>query len=69
MSTTTTYRVTGMTCEHCVGAVTREVSSLEPVTGVQVELSTGDVTVESARPLTHDEIAAAIDEAGYELES
>lgn len=69
MSTTTTYRVTGMTCEHCVGAVTREVSSLEPVTGVQVALSTGDVTVESARPLTHDEIAAAIDEAGYELES
>ncbi len=69
MSTTTTYRVTGMTCEHCVGAVTREVSSLEPVTGVQVELSTGDVTVESARPLTHDEIAAAIDEAGYELAS
>ena len=69
MSTTTTYRVTGMTCEHCVGAVTREVSSLEPVTGVQVELSTGDVTVESARPLTHAEIAAAIDAAGYELAS
>lgn len=69
MSTTTTYRVTGMTCEHCVGAVTREVGSLEPVTGVQVELSTGDVTVESTRPLTRDEIAAAIDEAGYELAS
>ncbi len=69
MSTTHTYRVTGMTCGHCVGAVTREVSALEPVTDVQVALETGDVTVQSARPLTHDEIAAAIDEAGYELVS
>ncbi len=69
MSTTQTYRVSGMTCGHCVNAVTQEVSALEPVTGVQVELESGDVTVESTRPLTHDEIAAAIDEAGYELVS
>ena len=69
MSTTQTYRVSGMTCGHCVSAVTQEVSALEPVTGVQVELESGDVTVESTRPLTHDEIAAAIDEAGYELVS
>jgi copper ion binding protein len=69
MSTTHIYRVNGMTCGHCVGAVTREVTALEPVTEVHVELETGDVTVESTRPLTHDEIAAAIDEAGYELVS
>ncbi|HEY0948601.1 heavy-metal-associated domain-containing protein [Nocardioides sp.] len=69
MSTTQTYRVSGMTCGHCVSAVTQEVSALEPVTDVQVELESGDVTVESTRPLTHDEIAAAIDEAGYELVS
>jgi copper chaperone len=67
MSTTRTYRVTGMTCEHCVRAVTEEVGGLEPVTGVQVELSTGDVTVTSDRPLTQDEIATAVDEAGYQV--
>ena len=69
MSTTHIYRVSGMTCGHCVGAVTREVTALEPVTDVHVELETGDVTVQSTRPLTHDEITAAIDEAGYELVS
>ena len=67
MSTTHTYRVTGMTCGHCVAAVTREVESLEPVTDVRVELESGDVTVTSERPLTDEEIVAAVDEAGYQL--
>ena len=69
MATTRTYRVQGMTCGHCVGAVTSEVEALEPVTDVHVELESGDVTVTSTRPLTDTEIAAAIDEAGYELVS
>jgi copper chaperone len=69
MSTTQTYRVVGMTCEHCVAAVTREVGGLEPVTDVQVDLGTGDVTVTSSRPLTGPEITAAVDEAGYEMGS
>ena len=67
MATTRTYRVQGMTCGHCVNAVTSEVGALEPVTEVNVELESGDVTVTSTRPLTDAEIAAAIDEAGYEL--
>jgi copper chaperone CopZ len=67
MSTTRTYQVTGMTCGHCVAAVTREVEALEPVTDVRVELASGDVTVTSERPLTDEEIALAIDEAGYQL--
>ena len=67
MSTTHTYQVTGMTCGHCVAAVTREVEALEPVTGVRVELESGDVTVTSERPLTDAEITGAIDEAGYQL--
>jgi copper ion binding protein len=67
MSTTRTYQVTGMTCGHCVAAVTREVEALESVTDVRVELESGDVTVTSERPLTDDEIAAAVDEAGYQL--
>ncbi len=66
-STTRTYQVDGMTCGHCVSAVTAEVGSLEPVTDVHVELATGELTVQSVRPLTDTEIAVAIDEAGYAL--
>ncbi|WP_252275100.1 heavy-metal-associated domain-containing protein [Nocardioides sp. LMS-CY] len=68
-TTTRTYRVHGMTCGHCVGAVTRELGSLDGVSDVQVDLATGDVTVRSGRPLDDVEVAAAIDEAGYELAS
>ena len=71
MSTTHehTYRVTGMTCGHCVAAVTQEVGAIADVADVRVDLASGQVTVSSARPLSDDEMAAAIDEAGYELAS
>ena len=65
--TTQTYTVTGMTCEHCVQAVTSEVSKLDGVTGVQVDLASGAVTVESDAPIDDAAFAAAIDEAGYEV--
>ncbi|GAB1689213.1 heavy-metal-associated domain-containing protein [Krasilnikovia sp. M28-CT-15] len=67
MSVTTTYTVTGMTCGHCVQAVTGELSSLPGVEDVQVDLGTGAVTVTSTQPLTTDTVRAAVDEAGYEL--
>jgi copper chaperone CopZ len=56
-----------MTCEHCVGAVTRELSALDSVSEVRVDLATSAVTVTSVRPLDDAAIAGAIDEAGYEL--
>ena len=46
------YHVTGMTCGHCITAVTQEVSALPGVTGVHVEIATGEVTVASTRVLT-----------------
>lgn len=67
MSTTATYDVVGMTCEHCVRAVTEELSKLDGVSGVDVDLPTGRVTVTSDAPLAGDAVAAAVDEAGYEL--
>ena len=67
--TTRTYRVSGMTCGHCVSAVTREVEAIDGVQDVQVELSTGDVTVTSSRALDVSAVAAAVDEAGYQLAS
>ncbi|WP_432523812.1 heavy-metal-associated domain-containing protein [Kineococcus sp. SYSU DK006] len=63
-------RVEGMTCAHCVAAVTREVSALPGVTGVDVALvagGTSTVTVTAEAPLERAALAAAVDEAGYEL--
>jgi copper ion binding protein len=67
MTTTATFSVTGMTCDHCVAAVQGEVAKVDGVTGVDVELATGTVTVASARPLPDDAVAAAVEEAGYEV--
>lgn len=67
--TSTTYRVTGMTCEHCVRAVSSEVAQIDGVTDVQVDLPAGEVTVTSDAPLDTDDVRAAVDEAGYELTS
>jgi copper chaperone len=65
--TTATYQVTGMTCEHCVHAVSDELKILDGVSDVRVDLHPGGasaVTVSSAAPLTVDAVAAALDEAG-----
>jgi copper chaperone len=62
-----TFTVSGMTCGHCVQAVTSELANLPGVSNVSVDLSTGVATVESSRALDSAEVAAAVDEAGYEL--
>ena len=67
MSTSSTYSVRGMTCEHCVRAVSEEVSQLPGVLDVEIDLATGDVRVQSEGPLDLSEVATAVDEAGYEL--
>lgn len=64
---TTVYQVSGMTCGHCEGAVSEEISSIDGVTSVKAVASTGQVTVTSRAPLAEDAVRAAVDEAGYEL--
>jgi copper chaperone len=65
--TTTVYAVSGMTCEHCVRHVTEEISSLDGVTSVDVDLSSGRVTVASTKELGAGDVRAAVEEAGYQL--
>jgi copper chaperone len=65
--TSTTYQVAGMTCEHCVRAVTSELESVPGVSAVTVALGPGGdsaVTVTSDAPLATEAVAAALDEAG-----
>ena len=65
--TTATYTVTGMTCGHCVSAVSEEVGQVPGVTAVDVDLASGRVTVTSDTPVDAEAVRAAVDEAGYEL--
>jgi copper ion binding protein len=65
----TTYNVTGMTCGHCVLSVTEEVSAIDGVTDVKVDLPTGAVTVTTSTEVGAEEVRAAVEEAGYQLAS
>lgn len=71
MTTTQTFSVTGMTCDHCSHAVTSELKALDGVTDVDVELvpdGASTVTVTGDQPLPDSQVAAALDEAGdYQL--
>lgn len=65
---TTTFQVEGMTCGHCVGAVTSELTDTVPgVQNVQIDLATGDVVVTSTTSVSESDAAAAVEEAGYYL--
>jgi copper chaperone CopZ len=69
MSTQTiTVGVQGMTCGHCVHAVTEEISAIPGVTDVSIELvngGTSQVTISATEPIGDEAISAAVDEAGY----
>jgi copper ion binding protein len=64
-----TYRVAGMTCDHCSRAISAEVGAVVGVTAVQVDLTTGDVVVTSEDPVSVASIREAVEEAGYGLVS
>jgi copper chaperone CopZ len=70
MSATETYSVTGMTCGHCVSAVTEELTRLPGVAGVHVALKPGEasvVTISVDAPLDPAAVREAVDEAGYQV--
>ena len=65
--TTTTYSVTGMTCDHCVSAVSSELTAMDGVHDVSIDLvvdGTSTVTVSSDVPLSAEQVDTALDEAG-----
>ncbi|MEV5144058.1 heavy-metal-associated domain-containing protein [Streptomyces olivaceoviridis] len=64
---TTVYKVTGMSCGHCEGSVSGEISQIPGVSSVKAVASTGEVTVVSEAPLDEEAVRAAVDEAGFEL--
>jgi copper chaperone CopZ len=66
-SVTAVYKVSGMSCGHCEGAVSGEISEIDGFSSVKAVASSGEVTVVSAAPLDEEAVRAAVDEAGFEL--
>ncbi|MBA9002321.1 MULTISPECIES: heavy-metal-associated domain-containing protein [Thermomonospora] len=64
---TSTYTVVGMTCGHCVASVKEEVGEVPGVTGVEVDLASGRMTVTGEGALDDSRIRAAVEEAGYQV--
>ncbi|UJW29978.1 heavy-metal-associated domain-containing protein [Saccharothrix sp. AJ9571] len=63
------YTVKGMTCSGCMAKVTNAVTGVDGVTDVDVDISTGELTVVSDAPLETERVRAAIKDAGYEVAS
>ncbi|AHZ69866.1 MULTISPECIES: cation transporter [Pseudomonas] len=58
------FNVQGMSCGHCVKAITQALQAKDPAASVRVDLAAGEVGVESA--LTTEQVIAAITEEGYD---
>jgi copper chaperone CopZ len=67
MCTTENYVVAGMTCGHCVMSVTEELTAVQGVTDVHVDLASGKVRVTSEQPVSTEQVRKAVEEAGYSL--
>lgn len=66
----TTINITGMTCGHCVSSVTEELTEIDGVENVEVNLNKGGASstvITSSRELSSDEINDAVTEAGYQV--
>ncbi|HEU5469724.1 MAG TPA: heavy metal-associated domain-containing protein [Actinophytocola sp.] len=62
-----TYTVIGMTCQHCAATISGQLSEMDGVTDVAVNLATGAVTVASTDELSDHLVETAVAHAGYQL--
>ncbi|HYF61941.1 MAG TPA: copper ion binding protein [Herpetosiphonaceae bacterium] len=64
---TESFNVPGISCQHCVNAITNEVSGVDGVKTVAVDLASKRVRVESEESVSRETLTAAIEEAGYDV--
>ncbi len=62
-----TIKVTGMTCQHCVMAVTKALSAVHGVANVRVDLAAGTATYDEVKTVDPETVRKVIEEAGYGL--
>ena len=63
----TTIKIKGMSCQHCVASVTKALSDIEGVTDVQVSLEKGEATFSEQSPVAEETIKDAISKIGFEV--
>jgi len=63
----TTIKVTGMSCQHCVNAVTKALSGIEGLLDVQVSLEKGEAQFAESKPVSREIIREALKKAGHDL--
>ena len=63
----TTIKIKGMSCNHCVMAVTKALSGLEGVQNVKVDLQKGEATFEETKPVSAETVKAQVKKAGFDV--
>ena len=63
----TTLKIKGMSCQHCVMSVTKALNQLNGIKNVQIDLATGEVRFDNTKEVSSNRIAKAIEDAGYEV--
>lgn len=63
---TQTITVSGMTCQHCAASVREELSEIPGLTVLDIDVASGKVTIEGSG-FSEQAVAAAVEEAGYQL--
>jgi copper ion binding protein len=64
----TTIKIKGMTCNHCVTAVTKALNEIEGIQEVKVDLSKGEATFEEVQPVDMRMVKEGVKKAGYEVQ-
>lgn len=62
-----TVKIKGMSCQHCVNAVTKALGEIEGVSNVKVNLSAGEATFDEAQPVSPETVSEKIKKAGFEI--
>jgi copper chaperone len=62
-----TVKIKGMTCNHCVMAVTRTLEKIDGVKNVKVDLQKGEATFDEAKPVDMEVVKGGIKKAGYDV--
>jgi len=63
-----TLKIVGMSCQHCVRAVTKALEGIEGVENVTVSLAKGEASFEERRPVDDETLREAVTRAGYSVE-
>ncbi|MBN1882570.1 MAG: heavy-metal-associated domain-containing protein [Deltaproteobacteria bacterium] len=64
-----TIKIKGMSCQHCVKAVTGALTNIDGIKNISVSLQNGEAVFDEVGPVDYDEVRRNIEDAGYELES